>query len=157
MWGGGGGALMGELADATLAGGGSVIGVIPKGLFTREVAHRGVTELHEVGSMHERKARMYDRSDAFIALPGGFGTLDELAEVITWTQLGLHGKPTVLLDVDGFWDPFVTLLDNMAAAGFLKPRNRDLLHVRDSPEGALAHLAEAAPAYVEKWIDDDER
>ncbi len=157
VYGGGQVGLMGEVADAALAGGGRVVGVIPSGLFSREVAHRGVTELHEVGSMHERKALMYDRSDAFIALPGGFGTLDELAEVVTWTQLGLHGKPTVLLDVDGFWDPFVALLDRMVASGFLRPQNRALVHVRDTPAGALDHLADADPVYVEKWISDDER
>jgi uncharacterized protein (TIGR00730 family) len=157
VYGGGQVGLMGEVADAALAAGGRVIGVIPSGLFSREVAHRGITELHEVGSMHERKALMYDRSDAFVALPGGFGTLDELAEVVTWTQLGLHGKPTVLLDVDGFWDPFVTLLDGMMASGFLRPQNRDLVNVRDTPAAALDHLAAAEPVYVEKWISDDER
>ena len=157
VYGGGQVGLMGEVADAALAAGGRVIGVIPSGLFSREVAHRGVTELHEVGSMHERKALMYDRSDAFIALPGGFGTLDELAEVVTWTQLGLHGKPTVLLDVDGFWDEFVALLDRMMVSGFLKPQNRELVHVRDTPAAALDHLAAAEPVYVEKWISDDER
>lgn len=157
VYGGGQVGLMGEVANAALAGGGKVVGVIPAGLFTREVAHRGVTELHEVASMHERKALMYDLSDAFIALPGGFGTLDELAEVVTWTQLGLHGKPTVLLDVEGFWDPLIALLDGMTASGFLKPQNRDLLHVRDDPEAALAYLAAAEPRYVEKWISDEER
>ena len=157
VYGGGQVGLMGEVANAALAGGGKVVGVIPAGLFTREVAHRGVTELHEVASMHERKALMYDLSDAFIALPGGFGTLDELAEVVTWTQLGLHGKPTVLLDVEGFWNPLIALLDGMTASGFLKPQNRDLLHVRDDPEAALAYLAAAEPRYVEKWISDDER
>ena len=157
VYGGGQVGLMGEVSDAALAAGGRVIGVIPSGLFSREVAHRGVTELHEVASMHERKALMYDRSDAFIALPGGFGTLDELAEVVTWTQLGLHGKPTVLLDVDGFWDPFVALLDRMMVSGFLKPQNRELVHVRDTPVAALDHLAAAEPVYVEKWISDDER
>ena len=157
VYGGGHVGLMGEVADAALAAGGRVVGVIPSGLFSREVAHRRVTELHEVGSMHERKALMYDRSDAFVALPGGFGTLDELAEVVTWTQLGLHGKPTVLLDVDGFWDPFVALLDGMAASGFLRPQNRDLVHVRDTPEAALAHLENAEPIYVEKWITEDDR
>lgn len=157
VYGGGRVGLMGEVADAALTAGGRVVGVIPSGLFTREVAHRGITELHEVGSMHERKALMYDRSDAFIALPGGFGTLDELAEVVTWTQLGLHGKPTVLLDVDGFWEPFVALLDRMAASGFLKPQNRDLVHVRDTPCAALDHLAGAEPVYVEKWITETDR
>ncbi len=157
VYGGGQVGLMGEVADGALERGGTVIGVIPRGLFSREVAHRGVTELHEVASMHERKALMYDRSDAFLALPGGFGTLDELAEVVTWTQLGLHGKPTVLLDVDGFWDPFVRLLDGMVAAGFLKAQNRALLELRPTPEAALDHLATAEPVYVEKWISDDER
>jgi uncharacterized protein (TIGR00730 family) len=157
VYGGGRVGLMGELADAALEAGGRVVGVIPTGLFTREVAHRGVTELHEVASMHERKALMYDRSDAFIALPGGFGTLDELAEVVTWTQLGLHRKPTVLLDVDGFWAPFSAFLDGMAASGFLKPENRALLPVRDSPRSALAHLRDAQPGYVEKWISEDDR
>jgi uncharacterized protein (TIGR00730 family) len=157
VYGGGQVGLMGEVADAALAAGGTVIGVIPRGLFSREVAHRGVTELHEVASMHERKALMYDRSDAFLALPGGFGTLDELAEVVTWTQLGLHGKPTVLLDVEGFWDPFTRLLDGMVAAGFLKAQNRALLEVQPTAEAALDHLAAAEPVYVEKWISDDER
>ena len=157
VYGGGAVGLMGEVADAALGAGGRVVGVIPVGLFTREVAHRGVTELYEVASMHERKALMYDRSDAFIALPGGFGTLDELAEVLTWTQLGLHGKPTVLLDVDHFWDPLVALLDGMATSGFLKAQNRALLHVRDSPEAALDHLAEAEPTFVEKWITEEDR
>jgi hypothetical protein len=157
VYGGGTVGLMGEVADAALAAGGEVVGVIPAGLFTREVAHRGVTELHEVGSMHERKALMYDRSDAFIAMPGGFGTLDELAEVLTWTQLGLHGKPAALLDVEGFWDPLVALLDRMAASGFLKPHNRELLAVRDTPEGVLDHLAAAEPRYVEKWITEADR
>src|SRR3546814_2586808 len=118
---------MGTLADSCLARGGHVVGVIPRGLFRREVAHRGVSELLEPPTMHERKALMYDRSDAFVALPGGLGTLDELAEVATWTQLGLHRKPLVLLDVDGFWRPFVELLDTMVAAGLLKQANRELL------------------------------
>src|SRR5712692_6550238 len=105
VYGGGRIGMMGALADAGLAAGGRVVGVIPTGLFNREVAHTELTELHEVGSMHERKQLMYDLSDAFVALPGGLGTLEELAEVVTWTQLGLHRKPAVLLDVDGFWDP----------------------------------------------------
>ena len=157
VYGGGGVGLMGEMADATLAAGGKVTGVIPSGLFTREMAHVEVTELVEVGSMHERKALMYDRSDAFIAMPGGFGTLDELCEVVTWTQLGLHAKPAVLLDVDGFWDPFVALLDKMEAVGFMKPANRRLLGVVDTPEAALQHLGEATPTYVKKWITEGER
>jgi hypothetical protein len=157
VYGGGRVGLMGELADACLAGGGHVVGVIPAGLFTREVAHRGVSELHEVATMHERKALMYDRSDAFVALPGGLGTLDELAEVATWSQLGLHRKPLVLLDVDGFWTPFVELLDGMVDAGLLKPANRALIERRTTPEDALEHLRTVEPTYVEKWIDEDDR
>jgi uncharacterized protein (TIGR00730 family) len=157
VYGGGRVGLMGDIADACLQGGGRVVGVIPKGLFRREVAHRGVTELHEVATMHERKALMYDRSDAFIALPGGLGTLDELAEVATWGQLGLHAKPIVLLDVDGFWEPFIHLLDTMVAAELLKPANRALITVSDAAPDALAHLRAARPTYVEKWIDADDR
>lgn len=157
VYGGGKVGLMGELADTCLAGAGHVVGVIPSGLFRREVAHRGVSELVEVASMHERKAIMYDRSHAFIALPGGLGTIDELAEVATWSQLGLHAKPLVLLDVDGFWTPFVQLLDGMVDAGLLKPENRALIEVRTTPEAALDHLRSAEPTYVEKWIGPEER
>ena len=116
VYGGGSVGLMGELADSALGHGGRVIGVIPKSLWAREINHTGLTELHEVGSMHERKRLMYDKSDAFIALPGGLGTLEELAEVATWSQLGLHSKPFALLDVDGFWEPLVALLDRMEFA-----------------------------------------
>lgn len=157
VYGGGEVGLMGALADACLAVGGHVTGVIPTRLFRREVAHRGVTELHEVATMHERKALMYDRSDAFIALPGGLGTLDELAEVATWSQLGLHAKPLVLLDVDGFWSPFVELLDSMVTAGLLRPENRALIAVTTDAETALTHLRDAEPAYVEKWIEPEDR
>ena len=134
---------MGELADAALGHGGRVIGVIPAGLFAREVGHTGLTELHEVASMHERKQLMYDLSDAFVALPGGLGTLEELAEVATWSQLGLHSKPVVLLDVDGFWEPLVAQLDRMAGTGLLKPASRDLIRRTRSAEEALGVLAAA--------------
>ncbi len=127
------------------------------GLFTREVGHTGVTEMHEVGSMHERKQLMYDLADGFIALPGGLGTLEELAEVTTWSQLGLHAKPVVLLDVDTFWDPLAALLDRMVTTGLLKPANRDLIQRAQSPEVALELLASVEPTYVEKWITADER
>jgi uncharacterized protein (TIGR00730 family) len=123
-----------------------VVGVIPRGLFSREVPHQGLTELHEVGSMHERKGLMYELSDAFVALPGGMGTIDELAEVATWGQIGLHAKPVVLLDVAGFWGPFVTLLDGMVEAGFLSPANRALIRVATTPEDALDLLAATQPA-----------
>ena len=148
---------MGELADAALGHGGRVIGVIPAGLFAREVGHTGLTELHEVASMHERKQLMYDLSDAFVALPGGLGTLEELAEVATWSQLGLHSKPVVLLDVDGFWEPLVSQLDRMAGVGLLKPASRDLIHRTRSAEEALGVLAAARPAHPKKWITAQER
>jgi uncharacterized protein (TIGR00730 family) len=157
VYGGGSVGLMGELADAALASGGRVTGVIPVGLFSREIGHTGLTELHEVGSMHERKQLMYDLSDAFIALPGGLGTLDELAEVATWSQLGLHRKPIVLLDVDAFWEPLVTQLDRMVATGLLKPANRALVGRTQSPEEALRVLAAAEPAFTEKWITAEDR
>ncbi len=157
VYGAGSVGLMGELADAALGGGGRVIGVIPAGLFAREVGHTGLTTLHEVASMHERKQLMYDLSDAFVALPGGLGTLEELAEVATWSQLGLHGKPIALLDVDGFWEPLVTQLDRMVGTGLLQPANRDLIQRTRSAEEALGALAAARPAQPEKWITAEER
>jgi uncharacterized protein (TIGR00730 family) len=157
VYGGGSVGLMGELADAALGGGGRVVGVLPEGLFAREVGHTGLTELHEVGSMHERKQLMYDLSDGFVALPGGLGTLEELAEVATWSQLGLHSKPVVLLDVGGFWDPLVALLDQMVGAGLLKPAGRDLIQRTRSAEEALGALAAARPGHPQKWITAQER
>jgi uncharacterized protein (TIGR00730 family) len=143
VYGGGSSGLMGEIADAALAAGGRVVGVIPAGLFDLAITHRDLTELHEVGSMHERKQLMYDLSDGFVALPGGLGTLEELAEVATWSQLGLHAKPVVLLDVDGFWDPLVALLDRMVSVGLLKMANRQLIRHAAGPAEALAALAAA--------------
>ena len=157
VYGGGSVGLMGELADAALAHGGRVIGVIPAGLFAREVNHTGLTELREVASMHERKQLMYDLSDAFIALPGGLGTLEELAEVATWSQLGLHSKPVVLLDVGGFWDPLAAQLDRMVTTGLLKRASRDLIQQARSPGEALAVLTAAEPTQPEKWITAQER
>jgi uncharacterized protein (TIGR00730 family) len=157
VYGGGSVGLMGVLADAALDTGGRVTGVIPVGLFSREVGHTGLTELHGVATMHERKQLMYDLADAFIALPGGLGTLDELAEVVTWAQLGLHQKPVALLDVDAFWDPLIAQLDRMVELGLLKPANRALVLRADSPDGALAVLASAESPYVEKWITEADR
>jgi uncharacterized protein (TIGR00730 family) len=157
VYGGGSVGLMGELADAAMAGGGRVTGVIPVGLFSREIGHTGLSELREVGSMHERKQLMYDLSDAFIALPGGLGTLEELAEVATWSQLGLHSKPIVLLDVDAFWEPLVSQLDRMVSVGLLKQANRDLIGRAHSPEEALTVLASAEPSHTEKWITAEDR
>jgi uncharacterized protein (TIGR00730 family) len=157
VYGGGSLGLMGELADAAMASSGRVTGVIPVGLFSREIGHTGLSELREVGSMHERKQLMYDLADAFIALPGGLGTLEELAEVATWSQLGLHSKPIVLLEVDNFWEPLVTQLDRMVSVGLLKQANRDLIGRAHSPEGALAELASAEPSRTEKWITAEDR
>lgn len=157
VYGGGQVGLMGAVADACLDGGGHVVGVIPGALFAREVVHPRLGELHEVGTMHERKALMYDRSDGFLALPGGLGTLDELAEVATWAQLGLHAKALVLVDVDGFWDPFAEMLDRMVDSGFLLPRNRALVLRAAGAEEALDVLAAARPEDVAPAIGLDDR
>jgi len=157
VYGGGSVGLMGELADAALAAGGKVFGVIPTGLFSREIAHTSLTGLREVGTMHERKQLMYDLADGFVALPGGLGTLEELAEVTTWSQLGLHAKPVVLLDVDCFWDPLVAQLDRMVTVGLLKSTNRALIQRAGTAEAALAALAAAHPTREQKWITPGER
>jgi uncharacterized protein (TIGR00730 family) len=149
--------LMGELADAAMGAGGRVTGVIPVGLFTREVPHTALTELHEVSSMHERKTLMYDLADAFVALPGGLGTLEELSEVATWTTLGLHRKPLVLLDDDGYWDALVAQLDRMVAQGFLRQANREVIQRAHSPTDALARLAATDLTTVERWIGPEDR
>jgi uncharacterized protein (TIGR00730 family) len=135
IYGGASVGLMGVLADAALAAGGEVIGVIPGGLFAAEVPHQGLTQLQVVGSMHERKAVMAGLADAFAALPGGLGTLDELFEILTWRQLGLHNKPVALVDVDGFWQPLTALLDGLTAAGFIPEATRAALsRVADAGE-----------------------
>jgi uncharacterized protein (TIGR00730 family) len=127
VYGGGAVGLMGVVADAVMAGGGEVLGVIPKGLFSNEVGHTGITELVEVDSMHQRKQRMAEEADAFLALPGGLGTLEELAEITTWAQLGIHAKPVGVLDLDGFWQPLLEFLDGAVESGFLRPANRELV------------------------------
>ena len=127
VYGGGSVGLMGTVADSVLDHGGEVFGVIPKGLFTTEIGHPGLTELVEVGSMHERKALMATEADAFVALPGGLGTLEELAEIATWSQLGIHTKPVGVLDVDGFWQPLLEFLDSAADAGFIRPQHREII------------------------------
>lgn len=157
VYGGGRVGLMGAVADAALAAGGRVVGVIPTGLVHREVGHPGLHALHEVGSMHERKQLMYDLSDGFLALPGGLGTLEELAEVATWSQLGIHRKPVVLVDVDDFWAPLTALLDGMVEAGLLKAANRGLVGRASSPEQALALLEATEPGPAETWITAAER
>jgi uncharacterized protein (TIGR00730 family) len=135
VYGGASVGLMGMLADAALAEGGEVIGVIPGGLFAAEVPHPGLTRLDVVSSMHERKAVMASLADGFAALPGGLGTLDELFEILTWRQIGLHAKPVALVDVGGFWDPMDSLLDGLTAAGFVSATIRDSVpRVRDAAE-----------------------
>jgi uncharacterized protein (TIGR00730 family) len=144
--------VMGALADGVLARGGRVIGIIPRALVEKEVAHAGLTELHLVASMHERKAMMADLSDAFVALPGGLGTLDELFEIWTWAQLGLHRKPVGLLDVDGYFEGLVRFLDHATAEGFVRQVHRDLLIVDRDPERLLDRLAAAPAPSGARWI-----
>jgi hypothetical protein len=146
VYGGGRVGLMGHLADAALDAGGEVVGVIPKALFERELGHTGVTELRVVRSMHERKALMADLSGAFLALPGGFGTLDEFCEVLTWAQLGIHRKPCALLNVNGYFDPLLALFDRAVRDGFLARAHRALVLVGSDPEQLADGLhAQTAP------------
>jgi uncharacterized protein (TIGR00730 family) len=158
VYGGGHVGLMGVLADSVLRLGGEVIGVIPRSLVERELAHAGLTELRVVGTMHQRKAAMADLADSFAALPGGFGTADELFEILTWTQLGLHGKPVGLLNTAGFFDPLLAWLDHTVGEGFVKAQHRQLLLAAAGPEELLDRLQAAPAAATEpKWIDAAER
>jgi uncharacterized protein (TIGR00730 family) len=151
VYGGGAVGLMGTVADAAMEAGGRVTGVIPSALMPREVAHRGITTLVEVATMHERKAEMFDRSDAFVALPGGFGTLEEVLEVLTWAQLGIHDKPISLLNVDRFYDRLLRFLDDCVDAGVLKQKNREMLLVADSVSELLDVLGRERPPVEPKW------
>ncbi|MBV9493089.1 MAG: TIGR00730 family Rossman fold protein [Acidobacteria bacterium] len=153
VYGGGRVGLMGELADAVLAAGGKAVGVIPRNLVLREVGHTGLTELHVVETMHERKARMSDLADAFIALPGGLGTLEEVFEVWTWGQLGVHAKPVGFLDVAGYYAPLMTFLDRGVEEQFVKPAHREIAIVEPNIETLLDRLGRYEPPNVEKWID----
>ncbi|MEM8708800.1 MAG: TIGR00730 family Rossman fold protein [Actinomycetota bacterium] len=155
VYGGGAVGLMGLVADTVLEAGGTVTGVIPTGLFSKEVGHRGLTTLEEVDTMHERKSRMYELSDAFIALPGGFGTLEELAEVLTWNQIGILTKPVGVLDVGGFWQPLLDLFDAMVDKTILKEKNRSILIDDPDPVRLLDRLAAQDLTYEPKWIGDD--
>lgn len=157
VYGGAAVGLMGALADAALAAGGAVIGVIPAALVEREIAHPGLTELHQVRSMHERKAVMADRSDAFLALPGGAGTLEEIFEAWTWAQLGHHTKPVGLLNVEGFFDALIAFLDHQCRERFIRSEHRDMLIVECDPEKLLNRFATYRPPVVEKWIRGTER
>ncbi len=153
VYGGGSVGMMGVLADSVLAHGGEVIGVIPQALVDRELAHTGVTDLRVVASMHERKALMAALADAFVALPGGFGTFEEFCEATTWTQLGLHQKPCGLLNVEGFFDPLLELFDHAAREGFILPQHRAIVVVESEPAVLLDRLADYSPPRQEKWID----
>lgn len=153
VYGGGHVGLMGAVADAALAAGGSVVGVIPQHMVDREVAHLGLTELRVVRSMHERKAMMAELSDGFLALPGGLGTLEELFEVWTWGQLGLHRKPYGLLDVAGFFQPLLAFLDHQVAERFVRPEHRAMLVVETDPGRLVQRMAAHPPAPLAKWID----
>jgi uncharacterized protein (TIGR00730 family) len=153
VYGGGRVGLMGVVADACLAAGGTVIGVIPQTLWDREVGHTGLTDLRVARDMHDRKATMETLADAFIALPGGFGTYEELFEQLTWLQLGTHAKPVVVIDVADFYAPLFALADNAVASGFLKQVHRDVLQRATSVDEALAQLRTPAVAPVPKWIE----
>ncbi len=153
VYGGGSVGLMGAVADAALAAGGEVIGVIPRVLQIRELAHRSLTTLHVVDSMHQRKALMAELSDGFVALPGGMGTLEELSEVLTWAQLGLHARPVGLLDVAGYYRPLATFFDQAVTAGFLRPVHRRLLLVGEEPAALLDQLAAWRGPAQEQIID----
>jgi uncharacterized protein (TIGR00730 family) len=153
VYGGGNIGLMGIVADAMLEAGSEVIGVIPQSLVEREVAHAGLTALHVVQTMHERKAMMSGLSDAFIAMPGGFGTFDEFFEALTWSQLGYHRKPCGLLDVAGYFDLMTAMLDHAVAEGFLRPAHRGLVIADRDPEALLRRLADFTPVTAGKWAD----
>ena len=158
VYGGGHVGLMGVLADTAMAAGGEVIGVMPQALVDREIGHTGISELRVVGSMHERKAVMEDLSDAFIALPGGIGTLEELFEVYTWAQLGLHDKPCGLLDVEDYFSGLVGFLDHAVDERFLREEHRAMLIVEREPRVLIERLAQFEPrAVTPKWIDREER
>jgi len=152
VYGGGRLGLMGLVADSVLAGGGRVYGVIPTALVNLEVAHTGLTELHTVETMHERKAKMTDLADAFLALPGGIGTLDELFEAWSWNALGYHKKPFCLLNVEGYWDGMITFIDHATESGFLSAQRREQLLVAETPGHALDLLDEAATAATQGMV-----
>jgi uncharacterized protein (TIGR00730 family) len=156
VYGGGHVGLMGIIADAVLAGGGNAIGVIPRMLWDREVGHRNLTELHVVETMHERKAMMASLSDAFVALPGGLGTLEEIFEVWTWAQLGIHRKPLGFVDANGFYAPLLSFLDRAVDAEFIRAQYRSMAFVDVDPASLLRRLSEYEPPMVEKWITPNE-
>ncbi len=156
VYGGAAVGTMGVLADAALGGGAEVIGVIPRTLVEKEVAHNGLSDLRVVETMHERKAQMESLADGVIALPGGFGTLDELFEILTWAQLGLHNKPVGLLDVEGYWEQLLAFIDHMVVERFLHSAQRDALLVARQPGELLAQMTDYQPPVLEKWLDREQ-
>ena len=153
VYGGGRTGLMGALAEGALAAGGEVVGIMPRHLVDREVAHTGLSQLHVVGSMHERKALLADLSDGFLAMPGGLGTMEELFEVWTWGQLGLHRKPYGLFEVEGFFAPLLSFLDHAVTERFIRQEYRDLLVVDDDPAALVARMEGVEPPALPRWID----
>jgi uncharacterized protein (TIGR00730 family) len=153
VYGGGNTGLMGALADGALAARGEIVGVMPRHLVEREVAHHGLTRLDIVSSMHERKARLAEMADAFVALPGGLGTLEEFTEIWTWGQLGLHRKPYGILDVAGYYAPLLDFLDHALSQGFVRPEHRAMVHVSDDPAALLEAMEHAPPPALPKYLD----
>jgi uncharacterized protein (TIGR00730 family) len=153
VYGGANVGVMGVIASAVLEAGGEAIGVLPRKLRAKELAHSGLTELHMVDSMHERKALMVELADGFVALPGGTGTLDELFETMTWSQLGLHNKPMGLLNVSGYYDHLLAFLDHVVGERFLRGEHRDMLLVANEPGALLDAMANYVPPKIDKWID----
>ena len=156
VYGGGAVGIMGVLADAVLEAGGEVTGVIPKALAVKEVAHEGLSEMHVVASMHERKAMMAELADGFIAMPGGWGTLEEIFEMLTWAQLGFHEKPCGLLNVGGYFDGLINFLENAFARKFVKDLYRPLLMTSRDPRGLLEQFSSYRAPRVRKWMGEDE-
>lgn len=156
VYGGGRVGLMGAVADSVLAAGGTVVGIMPERLAAKEIAHHGLTELHIVKSMHERKAAMAEMSDGFIAMPGGFGTIEEFCEVLTWSQLGFQRKACGLLNTIGFYDSLITLFDDMATKGFVMPVHRELVLVATEPESMIDMVVNYVHTAPDKWLKRDE-
>jgi uncharacterized protein (TIGR00730 family) len=157
VFGGGRVGLMGIIADSALAAGGQVVGVIPRSLVEKEIAHASLTKLHVVESMHERKALMADLADAFVLLPGGFGSWEEFCEIVTWLQLGIHRKPCAILNVAGYYDGLLSLADHALAEGFLRPAHHEMVIVESNPEALLSRLANAEIPSEVKWVGEFEQ
>ncbi len=156
VYGGGRVGLMGKIADTVMENGGKVIGVIPEALAEKEVAHEGLTELKVVSSMHERKALMAELSDGFIALPGGFGTFEELCEIITWAQLGFHDKPCGFLNINSYYEPLIELFDKATNEGFVRQEHRNIVLIQEDIQKMIEAMREYKPPILEKWLDKDE-